>query len=223
MHDSRQDAGDEPLAGWMRDALRAPVDSSSTERDAIMARVRRLRAPHRLQPPLGASRWSRRGLLNPLSGMATVAMLIAVVSMRALEFGHGVRSLEAASLILGDSVVPASGSSEMSHERLHEAVHETSRDVSAEPMGSRLLDTLRIVEFVLRGRDVRSVTVVGDFNAWQRGVTTLHRAGSDRWRARVLVPRDALRFAYVVNETQLIAAPPLQKAVDTRRTIPDSI
>jgi hypothetical protein len=197
----------------MRERLRAPIDSSAGQRDAIMARVRRVGAPRRLSPPMRASRWSHRGLLNPLSGMVMVATLVAVVSMRSLEFGRGVRSREATSLVLGDSVLPAgvSASAGLAH------------GGSSEAIGTRLLDTLRLVEFVLRGRDVRSVAVVGDFNAWQRGVTRLQHEGTDHWRARVLVPRDALRFAFVVNGTQLVAAPPLQKAADARRTIPDSI
>lgn len=210
MHDLRQDADGEPIARWMRSALQAPVDSSSAQRDAIMARVRRVRALQRVQPPMRASRWSRRGLLNPLSGMAMVAVLVAMVSMRSFEFARGVRSLDTASLVLGDSVVPMT-SAGLSH------------DASSDAISTRLLDTLRIVEFVLRGPDVRSVAVIGDFNGWQRGTTTLLHEGRDRWHARVLVPRDALRFAYVVNETQLVAAPPLPKTTATRRSIPDSI
>jgi hypothetical protein len=62
-------------------------------------------------------------------------------------------------------------------------------------------DTLRIVEFVLRGADVGSAAVVGDFNAWQSGATALHRDADGAWRARVLVPQDVVRFAYEVKPT----------------------
>jgi hypothetical protein len=139
-----------------------------------------------------------------------VAMLAAIVSVRTLEIGHDVRSLETTSVVLGDSVVPVSASS------------VTARDTVAQSIGTRLLDTLRIVEFALRGRDLRSVAVIGDFNAWRRGTTSLQHIGGDQWRARVLVPRDALRFAYVVNEAQLVAAPSLPQTIP-HRSISDSI
>ena len=83
-------------------------------------------------------------------------------------------------------------------------------------LAARLLDTLRVVEFVVRGRDVRSADVIGDFNAWHRGSTTLMADGSGSWRVRALVPRDALRFAYVVNGASVVSAPPLP----TRRATP---
>lgn len=153
-----------------------------------------------------ASRWTRRGLLTPFGGMTLVALFFAAISLRGLDERHGSVALETASLILGDSVVP---------------VHEGS--VRADTLGERLLDTLRVVEFVLRGPSVRSATVVGDFNAWERGATALTRDSDDTWRARVLVPRDALHFAYVVNDARIVNAAPLHPAPSASRSIPDSI
>lgn len=202
------------LSPWVIDALRNPAPGSTTrsasrlaaQRSAIMDRVRREPAPHVLTAPMRASRWTRRGLLTPFGGMTLVALFAAAISLRGLDARQGGNALETTALILGDSVVP---------------VHEGAG--RADTVGERFLDTLRIVEFVLRGPSVRSATVVGDFNAWQRGGTALTRDSKDSWRARVLVPRDALRFAYVVNDTRVVNVAPLRPASSSSRSTPDSI
>lgn len=205
---------EQSLSPWVVDALRNPAPGSVTrsasrlaaQRSAIMDRVRREPAPHILSAPMRASRWTRRGLVTPFGGMTLVALFFAAISLRGLDERHGAGALETTALILGDSVVP---------------VHEGA--VRADSVGERLLDTLRIVEFVLRGPSVHSATVIGDFNAWQRGATALTRDSHDSWRARVLVPRDALRFAYVVNDARVVNAAPLHPAPSSSRSIPDSI
>ena len=74
--------------------------------------------------------------------------------------------------------------------------------------GGRWLDTLRIVEFVLRGPSVHSASALGEFNRWQRAVTPLARVASNEWRVRVLVPRDALSMsahvAVLVNGEHIV-------------------
>jgi len=205
---------EQSLSPWVIDALRHPAPGSATrsasrlaaQRTAIMDRVRREPSPHVLSAPMRASRWTRRGLLTPFGGMTLVALFVAAISLRGLDERHGGGALETTAFILGDSVVP---------------VHEGG--ARADSVGERLLDTLRIVEFVLRGPAVRSATVIGDFNAWQRGITALTRGSDDSWRARVLVPRDAVRFAYVVNDARVVNAVPLRPARSASRSIPDSI
>ena len=83
--------------------------------------------------------------------------------------------------------------------------------------------TLHIVEFVLRGGAVRSADVVGDFNEWRRGATPLHRDANGTWRTRALVPRDALRYAYVIDDARIISPPPLTVVRDATRMRHDSI
>ena len=100
--------------------------------------------------------------------------------------------------VLGDSVVPITENSATSGTQ---SVH-------------RLLDTLRIVEFVVRGTSVHAASVLGDFNAWQRSATPLVSVGHHEWRARILVPRDALRLtanvAFLVNNNLLVPNAPAQ-------------
>jgi hypothetical protein len=192
---------DETLPDWADALLRAPTASRPAARAAIMDAVRREprprmrpRMPMRaLVPSMRVPRWPRRGLLTPVG--ALVAMLFAAtVSLQSVRSwqatGSGHTALHTAAYILGDTVVPV------------------APDAARGTVGQVLHDTLRIVEFVLRGPGVRSAAVVGDFNAWRHGVTRLARGADGTWRARVVVPRDVVRFAYVVNDAELGTPPP---------------
>ena len=117
----------------------------------------------------------------------TTAIMAATIMLRV-----GVTSapspLSGLTRILGDSVVPT---------RIESA------------SSTRWLDTLRIVEFVLRGPAIQHAMVLGDFNQWRRGATPMVESiVGHEWRARVLVPRDALatagKAAVLVNEASLV-------------------
>ncbi|MEQ1692011.1 MAG: hypothetical protein ABMA00_12035 [Gemmatimonas sp.] len=171
------------LPEWVRETLREPMDSRASSRAVIMDRVRALPTPRRHSAPMRPSRWLRRGLLSPVGGMVTTAMMALVVLLR-VGGGGGMSDIGTATRILGDSVVP----------------------VPAVTQADRWLDTLRIVEFVIRGSSVHAASVLGDFNRWQRGATPMVPTARHEWRVRVLVPRDALNMAYLVNNSRLIPA-----------------
>ena len=191
------------LPYWMAAALRHDVVSTTSARRAIMDRVRCER-PRTLSTPPRPSRWPRRGALTPLALLGMFGVLFVATSLRDVNRRMDLTILNAAQLI-GDSVVP-------------------SRDHAAAPGAhDAFLDTLHIVEFVLRGGAVRSAVVVGDFNEWQRGTTPLHRDADGNWRTRALVPRDALRYAYVIDDARIIAPPPLTIVRDATRMRHDSI
>ena len=120
--------------------------------------------------------------------MTTLVMAIAVL-MRVGPGGPHSTGFETMTRILGDSVVPLPAA----------PLSDTMK--SHEP---RWLDTLHIVEFVLRGPSIRAASVLGDFNRWQRNATPLVSDGHGNWRARALVPRDALAMAYLVNDLELV-------------------
>ena len=186
---------DATLPDWVVDALREPMDSRSGSRARIMMAVRTLPAPRRHAAPMRPSRWLRRGLLSPVGGVMTITVLALVSLLRMSTGGTALADIVTVTRILGDSVVP--------------------RHVTASVIGgdNHWLDTLRIVEFVIRGSSVRAAAVLGDFNQWRRGVTPLLASGRHEWRARALVPRDALNVAYLVNGSQVI---PITAAVDVR-------
>jgi len=204
-----RESDEHSLPAWVTETLRHPVSAAASRRSAIMERVRKEPLPRVLSAPMRASRWSRRGLLTPIGGAAVMAMLLGVVSLRGVDALINRTAFETGVNILGDSVVP-------------------TRDygVRSDSIGARFLDTLRIVEFMLQGASVRSASVIGDFNAWQRGATSLTPDANGRWRTRVLVPRDAVIYAYVVNDAQLVSAAPLTRhlsAPAAKRSTGDSI
>lgn len=191
------------LPYWMADTLRRDIVSTASARRAIMDRVRCER-PRTLSAPPRPSRWPRRGALTPVVLLGMLAVLFIATSLRDVNRRTDLTVLNSARLI-GDSVVPS---------REHMAVpgeHES------------FLDTLHIVEFVLRGGAVHSADVVGDFNEWRRGATPLHRDANGTWRTRALVPRDALRYAYVIDDARIISPPPLTVVRDATRMRHDSI
>ena len=185
---AKHDPIENALPAWVSEALRQPVTSRAESRSSIMDRVRGLPAPRRHSAPMRPSRWLRRGWLSPMGGFLTTTLLAVVVLMRSGS-GAGVTDLAAVTRVLGDTVVPA-------------------RAVAA---ADRWLDTMRIVEFVIRGSSIHAAAVLGDFNQWRRGATPLAQASPNEWRARVLIPRalaarDALEVAYLVNSARMIPA-----------------
>ncbi len=205
------------LPDWVADALRAPEagrpKAPHRAQMRIMDVVRQLPAPRRLSARMAPSRWARRnrrGWLSPLGGLMTTVAVGVLMLLRLAPadgaLGGAPRDtlsdtlvgIQATTHVLGDSVVPVTENS------------ATSGTSSA----PRLLDTLRIVEFVVRGTSVHAAAVLGDFNAWQRSATPLVSVGHHEWRARILVPRDALRLtanvAYLVNNDLLVPDAPTQ-------------
>lgn len=190
------------LPSWASEALRAPVSSRTGSRDRIMHAVRGLPAPRQLSAPAAAvraSRWFRRGSLTGAGGVFLTAVLAFMVSVHRGDQLAVMARLQTSAVVLGDTVVPAVG--------------------APDSLSARLLDTLRIVRFAIRGPHIGAAEVIGTFNGWRRGGTMLSNTGvngADEWSARVLVPRDALDFAFMIRDAselpmrdRLIPASPL--------------
>lgn len=64
-------------------------------------------------------------------------------------------------------------------------------------------DTVRIVRFVLLAPSASSVSLVGDFNDWQKGATPLRPAGAAGvWAVSLPLPRGLHQYAFIVDGTQ---------------------
>ena len=64
-------------------------------------------------------------------------------------------------------------------------------------------DTVRIVRFVLLAPSASSVSLVGDFNNWQRGATPLRSAGAaGMWAVSLPLPRGLHQYAFIVDGTR---------------------
>jgi hypothetical protein len=109
-----------------------------------------LRLARRL-PSLHAPRWPRRGVLSPFGATAIAALFAGMLSLQSLRLTADGRAggadstamfVQASAHTLGDTVVPAGAHSP----------GIGARDVVIPSLADSLLrDTLRIVEFVLRG------------------------------------------------------------------------
>jgi hypothetical protein len=180
MADDRWDAPPE----WVVATLTAPVRSRAAARAAIMARVREAPRPAvgwlTLRPVPRA--WRRRGVLGP-TGLLLAVVAFATITLAArFDRARPEALLPPLVTVLGDSVVALSGGT----------------------LDSVLRDTLALVEVVVRGPTIRSASLLGHFNGWRRDATPLVADGDGRWRARVLVPRDALALAVLVNDATLL-------------------
>jgi hypothetical protein len=79
------------------------------------------------------------------------------------------------------------------------------RTVASVPMKA---DTVRIVRFVLLAPSASTVSIVGDFNDWQRGTTMLRSAGAAGvWSVSLSLPRGLHQYAFIVDGTRWIPDP----------------
>lgn len=192
------------IPSWMGDALRAPVASRPEARARIMTQVRSLPAPRRLSIPgvQHASRWRRRGSLTGLGGAVLTAMLTIAVGVRQGDRHALAQRVQPSVMVVGDSAVPVRGA-----------------DSLAAIMSGRLLDTMKVVEYVVHGSNVHRVQVqhavrhdrtsggrVAPFEPAE-----LTRVSETEWRVRALLPRDAVAVTFSVNDLTLDPVPVLSE------------
>lgn len=85
-----------------------------------------------------------------------------------------------------------------------------ARSISRVPNGARTVasapvkaDTVHIVRFVLLAPSASSVSLVGDFNDWQRNATPLRPAGAPgTWAVSLPLPRGLHQYAFIVDGTR---------------------
>lgn len=184
------DMTDDTIPGWMVDALRAPVDSDPAARARIMDRVRACAPPGPLSMRQVAPRWARRGVLSPMGALLGLLLLAVAATLP-----HGSRGLAPAVMppvvrVIGDSVVP----------------------LARVALDGSWLDTLRVVDVVVRGAAIRSAAVLG---ARRDDEVAMREREPGEWHARVLAAADALPVAVVVNDAQLVPVAPLPRSADT--------
>jgi hypothetical protein len=80
------------------------------------------------------------------------------------------------------------------------------------------------VSFVMYAPGARSVTVVGDFNDWDKAATPLRRAGTaGAWTVTVPLGPGRYRYAFVVDGIQWLADPGAPRAPDDDFGTPNSV
>lgn len=181
----------ELLPSWVVEELRRPMTAGAARRARVMERVRACGAHvlpaaerPRTVPPLRRRSWRRRGLASPALGLALAAGVAAIMTMLGVlaPFGRDAAGPSTArATVIGDSIT------------------------------ATLHDTLRLVRFVLQAPRASRVALVGDFNGWSRSATPLGtRAHDGEWAAVVALPPGSHRYAFVVDDTQWVTAPPVR-------------
>ena len=78
----------------------------------------------------------------------------------------------------------------------------------SQPASATTSDTVHMVRFVFVDSRASTVELVGDFNAWTKGVTRLERtAAPGVWSASVALPPGRHEYAFIINGSRWIADP----------------
>jgi hypothetical protein len=161
--------------------LRAPERLDPTFEGRVMAAVRAEAgvASRRVDSPP----WWRRRRLVEITPLATLAMAAGVVALA----------------VLGVVVGRATGRQPGAAWTPHQVA------ASGPATGA---DTVYIVRFVLVAPEAKSVSLVGDFNNWDRSVTPLTPgAVAGVWARAVALPPGTHQYAFIVDGTRWIADP----------------
>jgi hypothetical protein len=179
------------LPEWAVGELQRPVQGTSEQRQRIMDLVRTAERPRRRTTAAYYPRWFRRGLLSP-SGAAIAAAFTAMVTFIGMPRATGnPTSFWAEATVIKDTVVSGT---------------VTGRIASA------ISDTLRIVRFAIKAPGATRVALLGEFNKWSKTANWLTQdEKTGMWIARLVVPRDAGRYAFVVDGDEWVGAPSLHR------------
>ncbi|MEO7361454.1 MAG: hypothetical protein ABI120_14065 [Gemmatimonadaceae bacterium] len=175
------------LPEWVVGELQRPVQGTAEQRMRIMELVRAAERPRRRTTAAFYPRWYRRGFLSP-TGAAIAAMIAAMVVGLPRPSGAPA-ALWSEATVIRDTVVS-----------------------SEQPMMSRIassiVDTLRIVRFAIKVPGATRVALSGEFNSWSKTTTWMTRdEKTGVWTARIVVPRNADRYAFVVDGDETIGGP----------------
>jgi len=179
--DSR-DAHDAAFLERVAGPLRAPELLDETFEARLMEKVRLEGSLYRpASPTAGSTSWwrtERAVRVSPLRGLAVAAGLAGVIAL---------------STLADDS---RSGSESLAAAK------------SPAAMAAARSDTVHVVRFVFVDSRASTVEIVGDFNAWTRGVTRLERSAAPGvWSASVALPAGRHEYAFIINGSRWIADP----------------
>jgi len=200
---------DEEFARQLGAVLRASDERPGSDfDDRVMAAVR---AVHALTPEAQAapvtsiSGWHRRRTLAlpPMAWGALAAGFAIIVSLGTLATAH---------IIQRQSVAVAAA-----HPRVDAAPAPTpaAQSVAAPVQVTRVRrDTVYMVRFVLADANAHTVSLVGDFNEWEKRATPLSSPKPGVWTAQVALPPGRHEYAYVVDGERWVADPAADHVAD---------
>ena len=199
--DGPDDEDDAEFARQLGAVLRTSETPRPDFDERIRAAVRQAHATpsaatlFRLHPHAGFWRQPRSLSLSPIGWGALAAGLTAVIAGAGLAIGARTAALQ-------QRVVAAAVASPASSARA---------TVPAR-------DTVYVVHFVLADTRARTVSLVGDFNAWASRATPLTSARPGVWTTQVALPAGRHEYAFVVDGKQWVADPSAERLRDEFNT-----
>jgi hypothetical protein len=203
IHPNAEDGGEEPsredaefarqLAAVLRTAESPRADFDDRVRAAVRAAHEAPSAARVLRFAPRPSEWRRPRIvaLPPVAWGAVAAGFAAIVSVGTLSLARntgGSQARHVASAKQGSTV--------------HPAVVLPERD------------TVYVVRFVLADARARTVSLVGDFNAWAKRATPLTAAKAGVWSTQVALPAGRHEYAFVVDGKRWVADPAADRLTD---------
>lgn len=209
---------DEEFARQLAAVLRASQERPGSDfDDRVMSAVRAVQAltPVAAQTPVTSlPRWRRERSLTlpPLAWGALAAGFAAIVSLGTLATakfarGRSVPAAPAASVASVASAVPAVASAP----RVETTVAPGARHA---PVARARRDTVYMVRFVLADAGAHTVTLVGDFNEWEKRATPLRPSKPGVWSTQIALPPGRHEYAFVVDGKRWVADPAADKVAD---------
>ena len=186
--------------------------------DAVLNKVvDELRAPVQVNPALDArvmatiDAEARESFIERTRRWLTEPRLVTVTPLRALAMAAGVVAI--ATLAADRGVLRVADSPSAS------AVASTP----ATPAASHRTDTT-VIRFVFVAPSASSVSLVGDFNGWDRLQTPLQPAASGgMWTVALPLPPGRHRYAFIVDGTRWMVDPSAPRAVEDDFGSPNSV
>ena len=161
--------------------LRSPEFTDASFEQQLMEKIRRDGpGSYPVFVPVRAASWWRTERVVRLSPLAGVAVAAGLAGIIALS------SLTGGRTGLGSAL-------------------RSDRGVGRSAIRS---DTVHVVRFVFVDSRASTVEIVGDFNAWTKGVTRLERSGAPGvWTASVALPAGRHEYAFIINGSRWITDP----------------
>lgn len=215
IHPDTKDEGEEPsredaaFARQLAAVLRAAEHPRADFGDRVMAAVRDTDVTAgaatvlHLRSRRSAWRRPRSVALPPLAWGALAASFAAIVSLGTLSVARTSSHSEV-------------GAHQSQLEPRLAAAARAPKPLRPAALSSPLPahDTVYVVRFVLADAQARTVSVVGDFNAWAKRATPLRAARAGMWSAQVALPPGRHEYAFVVDGKRWVADPAAERLAD---------
>ena len=173
-----RDAQDAAFLERVAGPLRSPEFLDATFEQRLMDKVRLEASLYRSASTPRSASWWR------------TERVVRVSPLRGLAVAAGLAGIVALST-LSDNSSPS----------------ESTVAAAPAPVATRS-DTIHMVRFVFVDSRASTVELVGDFNAWTKGVTRLERSAAPGvWSASVALTPGRHEYAFIINGTRWIADP----------------